>query len=286
MDGVAVAVASKSNPATCALFQDLNSTPLILDVAVHWCLRAFLCLLRSCLGKELPVTFPLHPGFMVTYSHGDVDLAIQSLLVQFYPILLSTLLSVNRDQLSIFDAEFALSVSSSPLAIYLSSASVCDLCGIRTGLFKRIKSHRHIIRTLGALVPLLWTALSMIKSFSNKAFRNSGCGPTLTFLDWLQATIFLLINSLLSPGMHDTPGTGLALLVPFFVLLFRRRSQVWADVQLSLDGASRVRVPLTWVKCAWYVFVPIGHRLTKPNAIKAHYQPSTQVVYSFLVRVR
>ena len=221
----------------------------------------------------------------MTYSHGDVDLAIQSLLVQFYPILLSALLSVGRGQLSIFDAEFALFVSSSPLAIYLSFASVCDLCGIRTGLFKRIRSHRHIIRTLGALVPLLWTALSMIKGLSSTAFRDSSCGPTFTFLGWLEATTLSLINSLLSPGMQDTPGTGLALLVPFFVLLFRRRSQVWADVQLSLDGASKLHVPLTWVKCAWYVSVPIGHGLAEPNARKVHNRPSTQVVYSFHVRV-
>ena len=40
MDGVAVAVASKSNSTTCAHFQDPNSMPRILDVAVHWCLRA------------------------------------------------------------------------------------------------------------------------------------------------------------------------------------------------------------------------------------------------------
>ena len=218
----------------------------------------------------------------MTCSGGDIDLAIQSLLVQFYPILLSTLLSVRRQQLSLFDADFALLVSSSPLTIYLSYASVYDLCGIRTGLFKRIKSHRRTIRIIGVLTPLLWTTLSMIESFSETAFLDSSCDPALTFLDWLKATVL----TLLSVGRGGAPAEGLIALIPFFILLFRRRSQVWADVQLSLDGASRLHIPFTWVKCAWYVPILAGPRLAKPNARKVHYRPSTQVVYSLFLRVR
>ena len=110
---------------------------------------------------------------MVTLSPGDIDVGIQSLLVQIYPVLLSTLFSVNRQQLSIFDAGVARSISSSPLTIYLVVASICDLCGIRTGLYKRIKSYRSITRILGALVLLLWTGLSMTIAMSATAFKDS-----------------------------------------------------------------------------------------------------------------
>ena len=219
----------------------------------------------------------------MTYSDGDIDLAIQSLLVQFYPILLSTLLSIKRQQLSIFDAQFALTVSSSPLVIYLSFASACDLCRIRTRLFKRIKSYRNIIRILGALVPFLWTALSMVVNFSDKAFLDSPCRPTSSFLDWLEETTVFIILDIVSLG--GSFGIGLAALLPFLILLFRRRSQVWADVQLSLGGASRLRVPFTWVKCAWYVPIPTGPRSVKANARKVYYRPPTQVVYSFHVHI-
>ena len=78
---------------------------------------------------------------------------------------------------------------------------------------------------------------------------------------------------------------GLVALVPFLILLFQRRSQVWVDFQLSSDGASRLRVAFTWVKCAWYVPIPTGPRPAKPNARKVHYRPSTQVVHSFTVRI-
>ena len=222
----------------------------------------------------------------MTYSDGDIDLAIQSLLVQFYPILLSTLLSISRQQLSLFDAFFARLVGSSPLMIYLSFASVCDLCGIRTRLFKRIKSHwhRNIIRIFGALVPFLWTALSMVESFSNKAFLDSHCNPTSTFLGWLGDTLLSLVLSLVSLDRGLSPtGVGLMFLVPFLVLLFRRRSQVWKDVKSSLNGASRLRVPFMWVKCAWCVPIHTD-RPVKSNARKVYYRPSTQVVYSLLVR--
>ena len=218
---------------------------------------------------------------MVTYSDGDIDLAIQSLLVQFYPILLSALLSVKRQQLSLPDAYFALRVSSSPLAIYLSLASLCDLCRIRTGLFKRIKYYRNIVRALGALTPLLWTVLNVVRRFTAWAFLDSQCIPNSTFLDWFEETVL----TLLSLGRGSPPGEGLVALLPFLILLFRRRSQVWADVQLSLDGASRLRVPFTWVKCAWYVPIRTGPRLAKPNVRKVHYRPSTQVVYTFTVRI-
>ena len=218
-----------------------------------------------------PITFPPHLGIMITYSEGDVDLAIQSLLVQFYPILLSTLLSIKRQQLSIFDVDFALLLSSSPLAIYLSFASFCDLCRTRTRLFKRIKSHRNVVCILGALVPIFWTALSMVENFSDNAFLDSLCNPTSSFQGWLGDILFSLTLYLSSPGGRLSPGIGLVSLFPFLVLLFRRRSQVWADVKLSLDGASRLRVPFTWVKCAWYVPIPTGPRSAKPNARKVHY---------------
>ena len=41
MDGIAVAVAIQPNPAVCARPRDPNSMPRMLDVVVHWCLRAF-----------------------------------------------------------------------------------------------------------------------------------------------------------------------------------------------------------------------------------------------------
>ena len=95
---------------------------------------------------------------MITWSPGDVDVGIQSLLIQFYPILLSILLSVNRDQLATFDASIALLLSSSPLTTYLVVTSIADLCGINRSLqADQIPSLYHPYLRCLASTHLDWT---------------------------------------------------------------------------------------------------------------------------------
>jgi hypothetical protein len=65
------------------------------------------------------------------------------------------------------------SLSSSPLTVYLAVASICDLFGFKTDLYKRIKSHRRTTRILGALVLFLWLGLSTSLTLSDQAFVNS-----------------------------------------------------------------------------------------------------------------
>ena len=208
----------------------------------------------------------------MTWSPGHVDVGIQSLLVQIYPVLLSTLLSINRQQLATVDVDFALLLSSSPLTIYLVVASISDICGIHTGLYKRIKSYRFIIRILGALVLLLWIGLGIIRVVSPKAFKDSSCFiGQHTFWNWAGYVCLTLLAFLVSPGLgFVTAGFGWLVLTPSFVCLVRRWSQLRADVKCHSEGASLLRVLLTWVKCAWCVPFNVGPRLVKSNAVKVH----------------
>ena len=203
-------------------------------------------------------------------------MGIQSLLIQFYPILLSTLLSINRDQLSLWDAFFALTLSSSPLTVYLVVTSIADLCGIQTGLYKRIKSHHFIIRAFGASLLLIWTGLSMTAIMSATAFKDSPCLPARTFVDWLWYVAMFLAYFFMYPGgMTRFPGLVWVMVIPWFICLARRWSQVRADVKLHSEGASRWRVFCAWVKCAWCVPVEVVPRSAKSNAIKVHYRPQS-----------
>jgi len=201
-------------------------------------------------------------------------MGIQSLLVQFYPILLSTLLSINRNQLSRLEAYFALLVSSSPLTLYLVVASISDLFGIHTGLYKRINFHRPIIRIFGALVLFIWTGLSITVFTSIGAFEDRYCGNQ-PFVHWLQVIIGLLFLSLVYPGgiYRGPPGVAWVIIIPWLVCLARRWSQLRADVKLHSEGASRLGVLCTWVKFAWCVPADVGPRLAKSDAIKVHYRP-------------
>ena len=204
----------------------------------------------------------------MTWSPGHVDAGIQPLLVQIYTTLLSTLSSINRKQLSLFDASFALTLSSSPLTIYLVVASISNLCRIDTNLYERIKSHRLIVCVLGALVLVPWIGLSMTYGMSTKAFIDSRCYPT-AFKDWLAATTVTLVFG------STTSWSGIIIppIVPWIFILMRRLPEVRAEVKHHSKGASRLRTLWTWVKCAWCVPVDVDLRLAKSNAIKVHSRP-------------
>lgn len=51
--------------------------------------------------------------------------------------------------------------------------SICDLSGIETDFFKRIQSHRTIIRILGALFPPVWIVLNLTILLPSRGFIDS-----------------------------------------------------------------------------------------------------------------
>ena len=214
------------------------------------------------LAVDRGLMFTSCPGILVTWSPEDVDVGIRATLIQIYPILLSTLLSINRQTLSLFDATYALLLTSSPLTGYLIITSFCDLLGFETNLFKRIKSGRRAIRILGALIPFLWIGLSMSLRLSDQAFVGSEYCRSSSFKEWLSD----LYHSFLTP--FETVG-GLLLgfgFPPIFILvfglcLFRRRSQTMEDFRAHRKEESKswggFRIPWTFAKCAWCVSVVV-----------------------------
>ena len=122
--------------------------------------------------QDYRLIFTLHPEILIWFP-GDIDIGIQASLIQIYPILLSTLLSINRQTLSLYDANYALLITSSPPTVYLAVASICDIFWFETDLHKPVKSHRRTTRILGALVLFLWLGLCMTLTLSDRAFVNS-----------------------------------------------------------------------------------------------------------------
>jgi hypothetical protein len=206
----------------------------------------------------------LRPGILVTWSPGHIDEGIQASLIQIYPILLSTLLSaIYGHDLTLYDASFALLLTSSPLTVYLVTASICDLF-FETNLYKRIKYHPRALRILGALVSLLWLGLSMTITLSDHAFENSQSCSRSTFRTWWK-DLYLSVR-FYSPFQVGYQYLGLGILPAFGLLfglcLFRRRSQVMESCRADREGRSKLRgilrMPWTFVKCAWYVSVVVA----------------------------
>lgn len=213
------------------------------------------------------LTFTPLPGILVNWSLSDVDVGVNASLTQSYPILLSTLLSVNRNQLSANDATCALTLASSPVMLSLAVASMCDLAGAQTDLYKRIRSHRNIIRVLAALIADFWLALKLTLYYSSgQAFISSEIGIGTDFWHWMLRNIPSGMG-VISPIMTFS----------FLLCLFRRRSQMKTDFRAHREEAFESRrwwhVSWTFVKCAWYIPVVLGAQSTKSNSIQVDCQP-------------
>lgn len=190
---------------------------------------------------------------LITWSPEDIEVGVRATLVQIHPILWSALWSTNHQELSLFDAEFALIVTSSPLTLYLVLASCFSLFGTKTGLYKRINSYRFITSAVGALVFPLWVALSIVLILSDHAFKDSYLCKGSTFVDWILDIPRSLFGSV-APGIANTPSLA-SFGAPLALLLFRRRSQIMAEVRRFLAGKlkswERICVPWVFMKSAW-----------------------------------
>ena len=212
----------------------------------------------SDLASDKELTFALFLGIQVTWFREDIDTGIKTSIIQSYAVLLSTLLTINRRQLSLCDVEYALLITTPPLMVYLMISSICDLLGMKTGLYKRIRSDRRITRALGVLIMPLWLALSLTQWLSRRAFEGSEQGGGLSLRKWFLNVLYYLAITLNGPY----PGTA-AIFSPFFAIcLCRRLPQVKADTRAARGGTpgpcGGLRWAWTFVGCAWYVSVVVG----------------------------
>ena len=221
----------------------------------------------------------LRSGIVITWSQADVDAGVQASLLQIYPILLSTLVSIKDHELATDDIAYALILCSSPLTMYLVLTSFCDLFGAKTHLYKRITLYRRVIRTFAMLVPFLWLALGITAVLLFRELKNDNMDGSPADVSPL---VFLYIFSILSNVVVSSVlGSLLGL------CLFRRWSQVVADTRARAKGeVGSLRGLCIFVKCAWCVFVnvvPQLRRLTLLN--KVYYQPPPQMVHILIARI-
>ena len=221
-------------------------------------------------APDQELTSALLPGILMNWSPTDIDTAVKSSLVQFYPILLSTLFSVNRQQLSLFDASYALVLSSSPLTVYLVISSISAIFGVKNSLNEGIRFYPRTTFVIGALILPIWLGLSLTVWLSRWAFIDSELCKDSTFKDWLTNLLPTLLLSVL--GSSGYPVVSAIVISLFFICLVRRRRQVVADVLARSEG---VHGPWRWWRLlwtslwrAWYDFVVALVRLVGSNPTK------------------
>ena len=221
--------------------------------AITICSRGFKSFPRPPYGKELMLALP--SGIQIYFSPAGPEIGLMAIIVQSYCILLAMLFSVNRQQLSLFDADHALLLVSSPLMIDVVAASIKDLFGFRDGFIRRVESHPHIIRALGVLILPIWFGLILTIRLSNQPFIDSELCSNNTLGGWSE----FLTSEMLAEA--DLYAGGLLLGGALYWL----RRLIW-PLTLRERGGFRVQegtsgsqeTPLASVERTWYISVVSG----------------------------
>ena len=129
----------------------------------------------------------------MAFSGKKIGTEVLAAISQLYFILLSTFLSIGRQQLSLFDVNYALMATSSPFTIHLAFSSICNLFGLRVGLSKEIEPYRRIVFSFGALLLPLWFGLGLTLRLSSKAFKDSELCSDPTFRDLIFEPLLFII---------------------------------------------------------------------------------------------
>jgi len=221
--------------------------------AITICSREFKSFPGPLCGKGLILALP--SGIQIYFSPAGPETGLMAIIVQSYCILLAMLFSINHQQLSLFDADHALLLVSSPLMIDVVAASIKDLFGFRDGLIRRVKFHPHIIRALGVLILPIWFGLTLTIQLSSRAFIDSELCSNHTPEDWSELLIWGVLADI------DFYAVGLLLVGALYLL----RRLIWA---LTLRVTKRFRVqegtsgsqgaPRTSVERTWYISVVLG----------------------------
>ena len=191
------------------------------------------------------LTFASYLGIQTCFFNKPIDGQVITAIIQAYCILIPTLLSIGRQELSIFDANYALMVTASPFMIYVVLSSIRDILGFETGLFKRIKSHRRAVHFSVFLFLALWFGLRLTLRLSSKAFQDSELCSNPTFKDLLVDFLLLFV-----PITGPTGGFWMILFIslvisPIALII------VWGWVAVSFLVRSEAPGPWEALSCLW-----------------------------------
>jgi hypothetical protein len=128
-------------------------------------------------------------GILIRWgSEKDAKDAIWNTLFLIGAIVLCTLISIIRDQLSFFDGLFTLTVADSPIAWYILWINGRDLY---FWIRRRDKAKQNAIPANPAVCLALvcgWISLNLVVWLKGRKFSNDSCGP-MGFQDYFQSVV-------------------------------------------------------------------------------------------------
>jgi len=201
-------------------------------------------------GKGL--AFALPSGIQIILSPAGPGTGFIAIIVQSHCILLSVLFSINRQQLSLFDANHALLLASSPLAVEVVLTCIEGLFGFHPG---HIRIHPRTIYTFGALLLPLWFGLRLTLRLSSWAFIDGEFCSNPTFKDLLELPLITTLE--------DSDPSFLLFVTLFYFCrwdrkLARQMLETFPAQEETYEPQGRSRTLWTSVSRAWYVPATLG----------------------------
>ena len=74
---------------------------------------------------------------------ASVRTSVYMLFSQVLPVLLAITASIGNSSLTLFDVKYGISLTASPVSIYVSYSAARELLGIHNSLFERLGHTRH-----------------------------------------------------------------------------------------------------------------------------------------------
>lgn len=176
-------------------------------------------------------------------------------MVQSYAIFLSTFSSINRQQLTIFDAHIVLSITSSPFIIQLVFSAMFDLVGHKTQLYRGLGPAARYIRWLSLLMLPIWLALSVITVRSPTAFIDSYVCRNTTAKDWFHITFQIIGASITNYALGFVLYFGFIFVIWIWYFIFHLRDMKVAYDEMGKEYSQRTCSKLIKVLCVSLISV-------------------------------
>ncbi|KAJ7025887.1 hypothetical protein C8F04DRAFT_1268733 [Mycena alexandri] len=114
----------------------------------------------------------------------DSEAALQTLLIQIGSIVLCTMLSVVRGQLTFFDGLFTLTVVHSPIVWYILWINGREIYSWT----RKVPRHISVNAVLCLAVVFGWVSLNLVVWFKGRRFPGENCG-SISFTDYLSNVV-------------------------------------------------------------------------------------------------
>lgn len=184
----------------------------------------------------------LSPAILIKWSAVDIVGSISTVLLTVFSLLLCTFVSLIQQQLSLADAHFSMTITISPVTLYLIYASVRAFFKKETLVYTRLDAKTSlIVKIFAYTLVLAWVTLEVLIYFwPNKLFSRGGCGK-ISMAAWIYYVVIMTFDRFFFPLVLTLPTVP----IWFFIYTLRHWRDIRGEMKRHMGNLTR------WKKFRW-----------------------------------